>query len=79
MNGESEEASVTSATFNQQQYMVGEFVYVDRSEPSMAPHICLIEKIYTDKNGEQTMYINKFLRPVDTFHVSSRKFLESEV
>lgn len=45
----------------------------------MEPRIFLIESMYVDKNGEQMMYANQFFRPLETFHVTSRKFLEQEV
>lgn len=71
-------SSINSATFNQQQYTVGDFVY---TEGPAEPFLYLIENIYmSSKDGEQQMmYANRFFRPVETFHVSSRKFLENEV
>eukprot|EP00095_Tigriopus_kingsejongensis_P009080 maker-scaffold742_size103727-snap-gene-0.20 protein:Tk09080 transcript:maker-scaffold742_size103727-snap-gene-0.20-mRNA-1 annotation:"protein polybromo-1 isoform x2" len=71
--------STSTATFNEQDYYVGEFVYVDGLEKGSDPFIYLIENIFTNKEGQQMMYGNQFFRPVETFHVSSRKFLENEV
>ncbi len=77
---EGDSSATKSATFNQQQYNVGEFVYAAIGDKPDAKGIFLIESIYTNKTtGEQTMYGNQFFRPVETFHVSTRKFLESEV
>ena len=73
-----QEDSTTSAMFNQQEYTVGEFVYTEQAEKGVQPLIFLIENIYKS-NGEDVMYGNRFFRPVETFHVSTRKFLENEV
>ena len=60
-----------SAMFNQEQYHVGDFVYMEEDKK-----IFLIEKIY---RGSTMMSGNQFFRPVETFHVPTRKFLEREV
>lgn len=67
-----------SMTCNQQTYKVGEFVYLDAKEKGCEPHILLIERLWTN-NGQQMLYGNYFLRPVETYHVQTRKFLEKEV
>ena len=71
----------SSHTFNQQQYHVGDFVSVEISkEKGVLPSIFLIENIFANKSdGEQMIYGNQFFRPIDTFHVNTRKFLENEV
>ncbi len=74
------DTATNSVTFNQEQYNVGEFVYAAMGDKPDQKGIFLIESIYTNKqNGEQTMYGNQFYRPVETFHVRTRKFLECEV
>ena len=95
VNVDSKQENETSSTvFNQQQYTVGEFVYcspagaasVAAPAPASAadkkdskPLIYLIENIYTNAGGEQMMRGNQFVRPEETFHVPTRKFLEKEV
>ena len=56
-----------SAMFNQQQYHVGDFVYVANKEiPGGEPKIFLIEKIYRSNpqspNGAWMMAVNQFFR-----------------
>ena len=61
---------------------MGEFVYTesDAATTGTAKKIFLIEKIYADPaSGAQMMSGSRFFRPVETFHVPSRKFLEREV
>lgn len=67
-----------SMTCNQQTFKVGEFVYLDAKEKGCEPHILLIERLWTN-NGQQMLYGNYYLRPAETFHVTTRKFLEKEV
>jgi protein polybromo-1 len=70
----------SSHTFNQQQYFVGEFVLVENKEKNSEPSIYLIEDIFTNKGDNELMiYGNHFFRPIETFHVPTRKFLEGEV
>lgn len=64
---------------NQQTFQVGEFVYLDAKEKSCEPHIILIERLWTNNNGQQMLYGNYYLRPAETYHVTTRKFLEREV
>ncbi|XP_022920699.1 protein polybromo-1 isoform X3 [Onthophagus taurus] len=63
---------------NQQTFKVGEFVYLDAKEKGCEPHILLIERLWTN-NGQQMLYGNYYLRPIETYHVQTRKFLEKEV
>ena len=68
--------------FRQEAYHLGEFVYTesDAATTGTAKKIFLIEKIYADPaTGAQMMSGSRFFRPVETFHVPSRKFLEREV
>lgn len=67
-----------SMTCNQQTYKVGDFVYIDSKEKGCDPHILLIERLWTN-NGQQMLYGNYYVRPVETFHLTTRKFLEKEV
>ncbi|XP_019875742.2 protein polybromo-1 isoform X3 [Aethina tumida] len=68
----------SSMTCNQQTYKVGEFVYVDSKEKGCDPHILMIERLWENK-GQQMLYGNYYLRPAETYHVTTRKFLEREV
>lgn len=63
---------------NQQTFKVGEFVYLDSKEKGCDPHILLIERLWTN-NGQQMLYGNYYVRPAETYHVTTRKFLEKEV
>lgn len=68
-----------SMTVNQQTFKVGEFVYMDSKEKGVEPHILLIERLWTNNEGQKMLYGNYYLRPIETYHVSTRKFLEKEV
>lgn len=63
---------------NQQTFRVGEFVYLDSKEKSLDPSILHIERLWTN-NGQQMLYGQFFVRPRETYHVATRKFLEKEV
>lgn len=43
------------------------------------PAVIYIERLWTNQDGVQMMYGNQFLRPFETFHVTTRKFLEQEL
>lgn len=43
------------------------------------PGVIYIERLWTNNEGIKMMYGNAFLRPFETFHVTSRKFLEKEL
>ena len=45
----------------------------------MDPHIVCIEKLTKDTSGEQMLHGCWFLRPKETYHVATRKFLEKEL
>lgn len=66
-------------TVNQQTFKVGEFVYMDSKEKGVEPHILLIERLWTNNEGQKMLYGNYYLRPAETYHVTTRKFLEKEV
>ena len=65
--------------FNDLDYKVGDFVYIEPREKSIEPHIIHIEKLNRDQNGEIWIYGCWFFRPGETFHLASKKFLEKEV
>lgn len=67
-----------SMTCNQRTFRVGEFVYIEPKEKGVEPSIIRIERLWTN-NGTQMLYGKFFVRPSETFHVSTRKFLEKEV
>ncbi|KAF5282989.1 hypothetical protein FQA39_LY04860 [Lamprigera yunnana] len=68
-----------SLTVNQLTFKVGEFVYMDSKEKGVEPHILLIERLWTNNEGQKMLYGNYYLRPIETYHVTTRKFLEKEV
>ncbi|CAH2009995.1 unnamed protein product [Acanthoscelides obtectus] len=59
-------------------FKVGEFVYLEAKEKGCEPHIVCIERFF-ENAGKKMMYGNYYLRPAETFHLSTRKFLEREV
>lgn len=63
---------------NQRTFKVGEFVYLDAKEKGCEPHILVIERLFENK-GQQMLYGTYYLRPAETYHLSTRKFLEREV
>lgn len=56
----------------------GDFVYFTQTD-DQTPGIMHIERLWTDNNNEKMCYGSIFLRPYQTFHLQSRKFLEQEV
>uniref|UniRef100_A0A3B5AYE7 Protein polybromo-1 n=1 Tax=Stegastes partitus TaxID=144197 RepID=A0A3B5AYE7_9TELE len=66
-------------SFENSTYHVGDFVYVEPSEPNLKPHIVCIERLWQDEGGEKWLYGCWFYRPSETFHLATRKFLEKEV
>ncbi|XP_056638138.1 protein polybromo-1 isoform X1 [Diorhabda sublineata] len=59
-------------------FQVGEFVYLEAKEKGCDTHILCIERLW-ENNGQQMIYGNYYFRPAETYHVSTRKFLENEV
>nr|CAD7444948.1 unnamed protein product [Timema bartmani] len=78
-NNSAKEASGESMSFNQQVYHVSDFVYAEPKERGMEPSIIHIERLWNNQEGQQMMYGNVFFRPNETYHVTTRKFLEKEV
>lgn len=66
-------------TFNDIQFKIGDYVYVEPKEKNLEPHIIHIQRIYKDENGEFNVYGCWFYRPNETFHLASKRFLEKEV
>ncbi|KAF4526534.1 hypothetical protein B566_EDAN005901 [Ephemera danica] len=66
-------------SFNQQLYRVGDFVYLEPKERGMEPHIIHIERLWTNQDNQQMLFGNYFYRPNETYHLTTRKFLEKEV
>lgn len=62
-------------TIDQKVYTPGDFVYFDVPENKI-PGVIYIERLWTNNDGIKMMYGNSFLRPFETFHVTTRKFLE---
>ncbi|XP_034536611.1 polybromo 1, like isoform X2 [Notolabrus celidotus] len=76
---ESERVYSQNCSFENHTYHVGEFVYVEPSEPNLKPHIVCIERLWEDEAGGKWLYGCWFYRPSETFHLATRKFLEKEV
>ncbi|XP_020708055.1 protein polybromo-1 isoform X4 [Athalia rosae] len=66
-------------SFNQEVYRPGDFVYVEPTERGMELSVMLIERLWTNAEGQQMLYGNVFYRPSETYHVASRKFIEKEL
>ena len=66
-------------SFNQEVYRAGDFAYVEPSERGMEYSVVLIERLWTNAEGQQMLYGNLFYRPSETYHVASRKFLDKEL
>ncbi|XP_056129440.1 polybromo 1, like [Lampris incognitus] len=66
-------------SFENRNYRVGEYVYVQPAEPNLKPHVVCIERLWEDKSGEKWLFGCWFYRPSETFHLATRKFLEKEV
>ncbi|GAB6031247.1 hypothetical protein CHUAL_009055 [Chamberlinius hualienensis] len=68
-----------SCSYKEQTYRVGDYVYIEPREKGLEAHIIHIEKLWKDESGEQWLYGCWFYRPNETFHLTTRKFLEKEV
>ncbi|XP_014249170.1 protein polybromo-1 isoform X5 [Cimex lectularius] len=66
-------------SYNQQVYRIGDFVYAEGKERGMDPIILNIQRLWTNQEGQQMLYGNQYYRPNETYHVTTRKFLEKEV
>lgn len=67
-----------SVTIDQKVYLPGDFVYYDMPENKI-PGIVYIERLYTNSDNVKMLYGTVFIRPYETYHVATRKFLEQEV
>uniref|UniRef100_A0A8C9Y0D5 Protein polybromo-1 n=1 Tax=Sander lucioperca TaxID=283035 RepID=A0A8C9Y0D5_SANLU len=76
---ETERVYSQDCSFENSTYHVGDFVYVEPSEPKLKPHIVCIERLWEDEAGGKWLYGCWFYRPSETFHLATRKFLEKEV
>ncbi|XP_017463776.1 PREDICTED: protein polybromo-1-like, partial [Rhagoletis zephyria] len=65
-------------TINQNVFSPGDFVYFQLPENKI-PGIAYIERLWTTTDNVKWMYGAVFLRPHETYHVTTRKFLEMEV
>nr|XP_034176310.1 LOW QUALITY PROTEIN: protein polybromo-1 [Osmia lignaria] len=68
-----------SMSFNQEVYRAGDFAYIEPTERGMEYSVVLIERLWTNAEGQQMLYGNLFYRPSETYHVASRKFLDKEL
>ncbi|XP_061583260.1 protein polybromo-1-like isoform X2 [Cololabis saira] len=76
---DSQRVYIQECSFENSTYHVGDFVYVEPSEPNLKPHIVCIEQLWSNETGEHWLYGCWFYRPSETFHLATRKFLEKEV
>lgn len=67
-----------SMTIDQKVFSPGDFVFVDLPDNKI-PGIMYIERLWTNTEGVKMMYGNMFLRPYETYHLQTRKFMEQEV
>lgn len=65
-----------SVCVNHLVYRVGDFVYAEAPERGQELMILNIQRLWTDQNSQQMLYGNHFYRPSETYHLSTRKFLE---
>ncbi|XP_034725669.1 polybromo 1, like isoform X2 [Etheostoma cragini] len=78
-DSETERVYRQDCSFENSTYHVGDFVYVEPSEPKLKSHIVCIERLWEDEAGGKWLYGCWFYRPRETFHLATRKFLEKEV
>uniref|UniRef100_W4VRH5 Putative chromatin remodeling complex rsc subunit rsc1/polybromo n=1 Tax=Corethrella appendiculata TaxID=1370023 RepID=W4VRH5_9DIPT len=67
-----------SMTIDQKVFSPGDFVYYELQDNKI-PGILYIERLWTNSDNVKMMYGNLFLRPYETYHVQTRRFLEQEV
>lgn len=67
-----------SMTIDQKVYSPGDFVYYE-SPDKKVPGVAYIERLWTTEENVKMMFGNVFLRPHETYHVTTRRFLEQEL
>ncbi|XP_053671633.1 protein polybromo-1 [Anopheles nili] len=67
-----------SMTIDQKVFSPGDFVYIDLPENKI-PGIMYIERLWTTTDNIKMMNGIMLLRPYETFHVQTRKFMEQEI
>uniref|UniRef100_A0A6E8VEF4 Polybromo-1 n=1 Tax=Anopheles coluzzii TaxID=1518534 RepID=A0A6E8VEF4_ANOCL len=67
-----------SMTIDQKVFSPGDFVYIDLPENKI-PGIMYIERLWTTSDNIKMMNGLLLLRPHETFHVQTRKFMEQEL
>lgn len=67
-----------SMTIDQKVFSPGDFVYFQMPEHKI-PSFAYIERLWTTADNVKMMHGAVFLRPHETYHVTTRKFLEKEV
>ncbi|XP_065223085.1 protein polybromo-1 isoform X3 [Planococcus citri] len=77
--GNSVGAVDNAMSYNQQVYRIGDFVYAEPKERGMEPMLFNIQRLWIAQDNQQMMYGNQYYRPSETYHVTTRKFLEKEV
>ncbi len=63
-------------SYNQQVYRIGDFVYAEPKERGMEWMIFNIQRLWVNQENQQMMYGNQYYRPSETYHLTTRKFLE---
>ncbi|XP_055539824.1 protein polybromo-1 isoform X1 [Wyeomyia smithii] len=67
-----------SMTIDQRVFSPGDFVYVDLPDNKI-PGVMYIERLWTNNDNIKMMYGNMMLRPYETYHLTTRKFMEKEL
>ncbi|XP_058117196.1 protein polybromo-1 isoform X2 [Anopheles coustani] len=67
-----------SMTIDQKVFSPGDFVYIDLPENKI-PGVMFIERLWATADNIKMMNGIMLLRPYETFHVQSRKFMEQEL
>jgi protein polybromo-1 len=75
----SEDDSEDSLEFGSDVYTIGDYVYIEPREKGQDPHIVCIEEFDRSNPEEPQLKGCWFLRPNETYHLATRKFLQKEV
>ncbi|ELU08320.1 hypothetical protein CAPTEDRAFT_221993 [Capitella teleta] len=76
---QNDENSEDSIEYGNDTFVVGDFVYIEPREKGQEPHIVCIEEFDRSAAEDPQLRGCWFLRPNETYHLATRKFLEKEV